>query len=392
MKTVAVIGGGPAGLAAGEVMAGSGLCVTVYDAKPSVARKFLMAGKSGLNLTFDAPADDILANYGEASSWLRRSVQAFDKNAIMSWAEGLGQEMFAGSTGRVFPRSMKASPLLRAWLARLDDLGVIRKTRWRWAGWAEDALRFDTPVGPQTVRADAVVLAVGGASWARLGSDGIWADILSERGAALTPFAAANAAVAIDWSLYMADHMGAPIKGVAWYAGPYRSRGEASLSRRGLEGGGIYSVSRGVREGAALCVDLCPDLSVETVIERLSKPRGKTSLSNHMRKVLRLDRVKLALINEWGRPLPAEPAELAHLIKSLKAKHAGLRPIDEAISTAGGVPQTALNEHFMLHSMPGVFCAGEMLDWEAPTGGYLLTACLATGRHAGRGALSYLND
>jgi hypothetical protein len=390
MKTVAVIGGGPAGLAAAEVMASAGLSVTLYDAKPSVARKFLMAGKSGLNLTNDAPASDLLRAYSEAGGWLRPSVEAFDAAAIAAWAEGLGQAVFTGSTGRVFPRTMKASPLLRAWLARLDGLGVQRRTRWRWTGWEDHLLSFDTPEGAHLVATDAVVLALGGASWARLGSDGAWSKILSDRGVSLAPFAGANAAVAVSWSPHMARHLGAPIKGVGWRAGAYHSRGEAMVSRRGLEGGGVYSVSRGVREGAALRVDLCPDWSVEDVLERLSKPRGKASLTNHMRKVLKLDPVKLGLLNEWARPLPVALPELASVIKVLVVRHDGLRPMDEAISTAGGVPRSALTEHLMLTALPGVFCAGEMLDWEAPTGGYLLTACLATGRQAGRGLVQYL--
>lgn len=390
MKTVAVIGGGPAGLAAAEVMAESELAVTVYEAKPSVARKFLMAGKSGLNLTHDAPLSDLRVAYAEAGPWLNPAVAAFDSTAIVKWAEGLGQEMFTGSTGRVFPKAMKASPLLRAWLARLNDLGVERRMRWRWKGWSDGTLAFDTPEGTQSVEADAVVLALGGASWARLGSDGAWADILAEQGIALAPFVATNAAVSVAWSEHMNDHLGAPIKGVAWRAGNFRSRGEAMVSTRGLEGGGIYSVSRGVREGAVLNVDLCPDLSVEEVTARLARPRGKNSLSNHLRKVLKLDRIKLALLNEWARPLPRDFRTLATVIKSLTVGNAGLRPIDEAISTAGGVPAVALDAALMLRARPGVFCAGEMLDWEAPTGGYLLTACLATGRHAGRGVVEYL--
>lgn len=377
-------------MAAAEVMADAGLAVTVYETKPSVARKFLMAGKSGLNLTFDAPLSDLERAYAEAGPWLKPALAAFDTAAIKAWAEGLGQEMFTGSTGRVFPKAMKASPLLRAWLARLDGLGVQRRVRWRWAGWHNDALAFDTPDGVQHEDADAVVLALGGGSWARLGSDGAWAGLLSARGVSLAPFCAANAAVAVAWSAHMAEHIGTPVKGVAWRAGDYGSRGEAMLSRDGLEGGGIYSVSRGVREGAALSVDLCPDLRIEEVVSRLSRTRGKTSLSNHLRKVLKLDRAKLALLNEWARPLPGDPKTLASVIKALIVPEATLRPLDEAISTAGGVPEAALDDALMLRALPGVFCAGEMLDWEAPTGGYLLTACLATGRHAGRGVVQYL--
>lgn len=389
-RMVAVIGGGPAGLAAAEVIAQAGLQVTVFEAKPSVARKFLMAGKSGLNLTFDAPLAELMPAYTEAVSWLAPMLEAFDSSAVRAWAEGLGQEMFTGSTGRVFPKAMKASPLLRAWLARLDHLGVARRVRWRWVGWDGRDLAFETPDGPRTVSADATVLALGGASWARLGSDGAWAEVLAAQGVDLAPFAPANAAVAIDWSTHMDSSLGQPVKGVAWQAGPWRSRGEAMLSRDGLEGGGIYSVSRGVRDGKGLSVDLCPDLSREEVSARLARPRGKISLSNHLRRALKLDPIKLALLQEWGRPLPQEMLPLAALVKSLPVPVTGLQPMDDAISTAGGVSAAAFDEHLMLRTRPDVFCAGEMLDWEAPTGGYLLTACLATGRWAGQGVIRHL--
>ncbi|MEL7092252.1 MAG: TIGR03862 family flavoprotein [Pseudomonadota bacterium] len=384
MIDVAVIGGGPAGLAAAEVAAGAGLLVTVFDAKPSLGRKFLMAGKSGLNLTHAEPLERLLPRYAEAEAVLTPAIRAFDNAAIVAWAEALGQQMFTGSSGRIFPTAMKASPLLRAWLARLDSMGVTMRTRHRWIGWDGAAPLF-TGEGPQPARA--VVLACGGASWARLGSDGAWADCA---GVSTTPFAPANAGLAADWSEHMTRHLGRPIKGVAWRAGAQRSRGEAVLSERGLEGGGIYAVSRGVREGAPLYVDLIPDLSVDEVAERLKRPRGKASLANHLRKTLRLDPVKAAVLQEWGRPLPQDPIPLARRIKKLRVAHAGLRPMDEAISTAGGVRFDALDRNFMVRERPGVFCAGEMLDWEAPTGGYLLTACLATGRAAGRGVVDYL--
>ena len=390
MNRVAVIGGGPAGLAAAEVIAEAGLTVTVYDAKPSLGRKFLMAGKSGLNLTNASAMPDVLASYGDAASWLAPIISGFDNEAIVEWATELGQEMFVGTTHRVFPRAMKASPLLRSWLARLDALGVERRTKWRWTGWEDEALTFDTPDGPQAALADAVVLGLGGASWARLGSDGAWADVLAQAGVNLAPFGPANTGLSVVWSEHMFRLLGQPLKAVAWKAGEYRSRGEAVVSRRGLEGGGIYSVSRGVREGAPLYLDLLPDLSVDDVAKRLARPRGKMSFANHLRKSLKLDPLRLALAQEWGRPWPEDAVAVARRLKKLVVRHDGLRPIDEAISTAGGVPAAALDAQLMLHARSGGFCAGEMLDWEAPTGGYLLTACLATGRHAGRGAVEWL--
>ena len=381
-----VIGGGPAGLMAAEMLARGGVPVVLCEAKPSIGRKFLMAGKSGLNLTKDEPFERFMAAYDEASEWLRPALEAFGPREVVAWAEGLGQPVFAGSSGRVFPEAMKASPLLRAWLRRLDELGVETRVRWRWTGWEDGALAFETPDGPRRIEAEVVVLALGGASWARLGSDGAWAGLLE----GVAPFAPANAAVSVDWSSHMASHFGAPIKGVAWRAGRWASRGEAILSQRGLEGGGIYAVSRGLREGAVLTVDLAPDLSLADLAERLSRPRGKVSLSNHLRKVLRLDPVKRALVMECARPLPADPEALAERIKALEISEQGLRPMDEAISTAGGLIRSALDDHLMLNERPGVFAAGEMLDWEAPTGGYLLTACLATGRWAGQSALEWL--
>ncbi len=390
MNRVAVIGGGPAGLAAAEVIAEAGLTVTVYDAKPSLGRKFLMAGKSGLNLTNASAMPDVLASYSDAAPWLAPIISGFDNEAIVEWATELGQEMFVGTTHRVFPRAMKASPLLRSWLARLDALGVERRTKWRWTGWEDEALTFDTPDGPQAALADAVVLGLGGASWARLGSDGAWADVLAQAGVNLAPFGPANTGLSVVWSEHMFRLLGQPLKAVAWKAGEYRSRGEAVVSKRGLEGGGIYSVSRGVREGAPLYVDLLPDLSVDDVAKRLARPRGKMSFANHLRKSLKLDPLRLALAQEWGRPWPEDAVAVARRLKKLVVRHDGLRPIDEAISTAGGVPAAALDAQLMLHARSGGFCAGEMLDWEAPTGGYLLTACLATGRHAGRGAVEWL--
>ncbi|MBK0326245.1 TIGR03862 family flavoprotein [Rhodobacteraceae bacterium F11138] len=385
-----VIGGGPAGLMAATELARAGCSVSLAEAKPSVGRKFLMAGKSGLNLTMDVPPEQLLGAYDEAADWLAPIISECDAGQVQAWARDLGQDLFTGSTGRVFPVAMKASPLLRAWLAQLDGLGVARHTRWRWTGWgAQDAARFDTPEGEVTCRADVTVLALGGASWARLGSDGHWAGLLAERGVSVAPFAAANAGIRVVWSDHMQPMLGQPLKGIAMRAGDLTVRGEAVISRRGLEGGGVYGISKAVRQGAALTVDLVPDLTTPDLIDRLSRPRGKVSLSNHLRRLLKLGPARTALLQEFGRPLPADAAALARLIKALPVRHAGLRPMDEAISTAGGVTRAALTDGLMLRAMPGVFCAGEMLDWEAPTGGYLLTACLATGRWAGRAASAH---
>jgi len=384
-----VIGGGPAGLMAAEAMAKAGLSVTLCEAKPSVGRKFLMAGKSGLNLTKSEPFAPFLAAYEEAQTALRPMLEAFDAQAVQDWAEGLGQEVFTGSTGRVFPRAMKASPLLRAWLARLAECGVTINTRWQWQGWDGDAFAFDTPGGREVVEADVTVLALGGASWRRLGATGAWAPLLATRGVALRDFAPANVGLLVDWSPHMTRHFGAALKGVAWRAGPYTSRGEAVISARGLEGGGIYSVSRGLREGQGLSLDLLPDLQVRDVAARLAKPRGKDSQANHLRKRLKLTPAQIALLQEMARPLPQEAEALAALLKDLPIAHAGLRPMDEAISTAGGIALDALDAGLMLREVPGVFAAGEMLDWEAPTGGYLINGCLATGHWAGRHAVEW---
>lgn len=385
-----VIGGGPAGLMAAEMLAGAGIAVLVAEAKPSLGRKFLMAGKSGLNLTKDEPSERFLSAYGAAADWLAPMLAEFGSGEVQGWARGLGQTVFTGSTGRVFPEAMKASPLLRAWLARLERLGVSWRTRWRWTGWQGGALCFDTPQGAVELAPEVTVLALGGASWARLGSDGGWAPLLAERGVELAPFAPSNIGLMVEWSRHMATRFGDPLKGVRFSAGTLSSRGEAVISARGLEGGGLYPLTPALRAGAPLLVDLLPDLSLEAVAERLARPRGKTSLSNHLRKALRLDPARLALMLEFSRPLPAEPAALARRIKALPIHHAGLRPMDEAISTAGGVRRAALDDDLMLRALPGIYCAGEMLDWEAPTGGYLLTACLATGRWAGRAAAARL--
>lgn len=381
MTDAMVIGAGPAGLMAAEQLGRAGVSVTVADAMPSVGRKFLMAGKSGLNITKAEPHVALLAAYGkELPPALARALDDFGPDQVIAWTEGLGQTVFTGSTGRVFPTVMKASPLLRAWLARLRDYGVRIETRWRWDGWKGDALRFETPDGTITATPKVTVLATGGASWARLGANGAWAAHLQDQ---VAPFAPANMGFVVDWSPHMAPYLGTPVKSVGLTAGNQNTRGEFVISVRGIEGGGIYMVSKAMREGAPLTIDLLPDWPEHKIRAALQKPRGKASLSNHLRKVLRFSPVQTALLMECARPLPVD---LAPLIKALPIAHQGPRPMDEAISTAGGVKFAALTDDLMLKQRFGVFCAGEMLDWEAPTGGYLITACLATGRRAGLAA------
>ncbi|MFN3972057.1 MAG: TIGR03862 family flavoprotein [Gemmobacter sp.] len=380
-----VVGAGPAGLMAAEELARAGLAVTVAETKPSPARKFLMAGKSGLNITKAEDAAAFAAAY-HPPGWLEAILRDFGPDQVKDWCRGLGQEVFTGSSGRVFPVAMKASPLLRAWLGRLGGMGVTLQTRWHWTGGEAGGQRFDTPEGVQVLAPAVTVLALGGASWARLGSDGAWAGVLAARGVPLAPFRPANMGFVVDWSPQMARHFGQAVKGAALVlAGGRRARGEFVISARGLEGGGIYAVSRDLREGAALALDLMPDVAAEVVAARLAKARHGETVANRLRKA-GLEPVQVALMQEWGRPLPADPMALTARIKALPAPLRGPRPMDEAISTAGGIMRDGLTEGLELRGWPQVFAAGEMLDWEAPTGGYLLTACLATGRHAGRAA------
>lgn len=381
-----VIGAGPAGLMAAETLALAGRSVVIAEAKPSAGRKFLMAGKSGLNLTKDEALEDCIAAYGDAADWLAPMLAEMGPEAVKAWAENLGQPVFTGSSGRVFPHAMKASPLLRAWMGRI---GADLRTGWRWAGWAGADWAFDTPKGRQVIRPGVVVLALGGGSWARLGSDGAWRPYLAERGVDMAPFRPANMGFCVDWSAHMAAQFGQPVKGVGLRSGTGDwLRGEFVISARGVEGGGIYAVSAYLRDGGALVVDLLPDLTLEGVAARLSVRPSKRTLAQHLERALKLDPAKRALLQEFGRPLP-EGLALARLIKGLTIRHAGPRPMDEAISTAGGVTRAAVDQGLMLRTLPGVFVAGEMLDWEAPTGGYLITGCLATGLWAGRHAADW---
>jgi len=388
---------------AAEVLAHGGARVTVYDATPSAGRKFLMAGRGGLNLTHSEPLADFLPRYREAMPHLRAAVDAFTPDALRDWSAGLGQLTFVGSSGRVFPKTFKASPLLRAWLRRLDGSGVQFAFRHRWTGWdAEGRLQFQTPDGPLAVAANATVLALGGASWPRLGSDGAWVDCLAAKGVAISRLRPANSGFTVAWSDVFRDRFeGQPLKGVALTIGSHTVRGEAMITRSGIEGSAIYALSAELREAvlglgqATLTIALRPDLDQGALITRLSGTRGKQSLANFLRKAAQLSPVGIGLMQEAaiasGRPLAAfSPAQLAHLVNAIPVQLTGVAPIDRAISTAGGVMFDELDDHFMLRKLPGVFVAGEMLDWEAPTGGYLLQASFATGVAAGRGVLAWL--
>ncbi len=404
-KSVAIIGGGPAGLMAAEVLAQGGVRVDLYDAMPSVGRKFLLAGKGGMNLTHAEPAAAFLSRYGMRNAQIAPLLDGFGPEALRAWVHGLGIDTFVGSSGRVFPADMKAAPLLRAWLHRLREAGVRFHMRHRWLGWDEDgALRFLAPPGELTMQADAVVLALGGGSWARLGSDGAWLPLLAQRGVAVAPLRPANCGFEIAWSEHFRTRFaGHPLKSVTVShtdaAGVAASRqGEFVVSGSGVEGSLIYALSAPLREQIAaagsvlLHLDLMPDWRSQRVLDEVARPRGSRSMSSHLQSRLGLKGVKTGLLRELASAQDfAEPARLAAMIKALPLRLTATRPLDEAISSAGGVTFEALDQRLMLKALPGVFCAGEMLDWEAPTGGYLLTACFAGGRAAGLGALAWLN-
>ncbi|MCL4271748.1 MAG: TIGR03862 family flavoprotein [Anaerolineales bacterium] len=398
-KTVAIIGGGPAGLMAAEVLSRANVQVDVYDAMPSLGRKFLMAGKSGLNLTHSEPFEAFIERYGkrkaEVATWLRD----FTPDDLRAWARKLGVETFVGTSGRVFPVGMKASPLLRAWLRRLDEAGVQFHLRHRWLGWdADHALRFETVNGLQTIRADAVLLALGGGSWQRLGSDGAWTQWLESAGVKVEALKPANCGFDVAWSPFFKDKFdGQPVKSVVLSFGAFRQQGEFIITKEGVEGSLVYAAAALMRDeialngGAVMELDLAPDKPEADLLERMSKPRGSRTLSSHLEKTIGIKGVKAGLLREFvPKEDFADVKRLAFFIKHLPVPLIAPRPLDEAISSAGGVDFESLDEHLMVRHLPGLFCAGEMLDWEAPTGGYLLTACFASGRWAAAGILKYL--
>ncbi|MCX5720711.1 MAG: TIGR03862 family flavoprotein [Nitrospirae bacterium] len=403
---IAIIGGGPAGLMAAESARAAGVEVDLYDAMASVGRKFLLAGKGGLNLTHSEPAEKFLARYGARRAQIEPWLASFGPAELRAWAAGLGIKTFEGSSGRVFPKDLKAAPLLRAWIRRLRQAGVRFHMRHRWSGWDEQgALCFSTPEGRRSVQADAAVLALGGGSWPKLGSDASWVPLLAGRGLCIAPLQPANCGFDVGWSEHFRTKFaGHPVKSVAiimrseagaesWHPG------EFVITETGVEGGVIYAVSASLRDeilakgGATLRLDLAPDRDVPRLAHDLARPRGKRTMATHLQRQAHIEGVKAGLLREVvSKEDFADPARLAAAIKSLPLRLVAARPLAEAISTAGGVPFDALDTRLMIRSLPGMFCAGEMLDWEAPTGGYLLTACFATGKAAGAGAAAWLME
>jgi uncharacterized flavoprotein (TIGR03862 family) len=396
---VAVIGGGPAGLMAAEVLSGAGLSVAVFERMPTLGRKFLMAGRGGLNLTHSEDFERFVGRYGAADARLRPMLEAFTPADLVAWAEGLGQATFVGTSGRVFPKALKASPLLRAWIARLEGQGVALNLRSTWTGWnAAGDLTFETPDGPRAVRPRATILALGGASWARLGSDGAWVPLLTARGAEVSPFRPANVGFTVAWTeVFRERFAGSPLKNVGLSFDGAGSRGDALAAGYGLEGGAVYALSAALRDAiqargsATLQIDLRPDVSLGELTARLSRPRGGQSLSSWLRKAAHLSPVEIGLLREaHGVALPVAPEALATAIKAAPIVLTGAQGLERAISSAGGLSFDAL-DGLELKAAPGVFVAGEMLDWEAPTGGYLLQACFATGVAAARAVINKLS-
>ncbi len=410
-KSVAIIGGGPSGLMAAEVMSAHGVKVDVYDSMSSLGRKFLMAGKSGLNITHSEPFEQFISRYGKRRAQIEPMLKHFGPDEVRQWAHDLGIETFVGSSGRVFPMGMKASPLLRAWLKRLNASGVTFHLHHKWTGFltpapsavpgggTDQSLLFAAPDGEVTVTADAVVLALGGGSWSRLGSDGAWVNRLRQAGAEVEPLRPSNCGFDVAWSQHFRDKFnGYPIKAAILSFGSFRQQGEFIITKEGVEGSLIYAASALLRDeidakgSAVMMLDLAPDRSHEWLVERLSRSRGSRSMASHLEKAVNIKGVKAGLLREFvSKEDFSHLQPLAHFIKNLPIPLIATRPLDEAISSAGGVKFESLDVHLMLRSMPGVFCAGEMLDWEAPTGGYLITACMASGYVAGQGVLKWLD-
>jgi uncharacterized flavoprotein (TIGR03862 family) len=394
LALIAVIGAGPAGLIAAEILSAAGRRVIVFERMPSVARKFLMAGRGGLNLTHSEPFERFVTRYGDAGTHLSPILQSFTPADLTAWAHGLGQETFTGSSGRIFPKAMKASPLLRAWLVRLVERGVEIKTRMRWLGWNEEKLRFGHLDGSEhVVRPDATILALGGASWPKLGSDGAWASLLAARGVEIAPFKAANVGFEVAWSAHFRERFaGEPLKSIALRFGQHSARGEAIVTNYGLEGGAVYALSARLRDALTRApsiqaeIDLRPDLTRDVIAAKLARAKRGDTLASTLRKSLGLSPIAINLLREPG-PLPAAAAALAALIKAAPITLTAPRGLGRAISTAGGVSWDAVDETLQLRAIANTYCAGEMLNWEAPTGGYLLQASFATGVHAARAIL-----
>ena len=388
-KKILIVGGGPAGLMAADFASRSGVEVTLADSMPTFGRKFLMAGKSGLNLTMHEDYITFQTRIIHNNTTIEKALEEFGPIEVIEWANSLGIKTFVGSTGRVFPTEMKASPLLRNWISRLDELGVSRQNRWKLKSISNKVATFETPQGLLNKSADGIVLALGGASWPKLGSNGDWKSLFDP--AELESFQASNCSFIVKWSIKMSKYFGQPLKSIKLSAGSQSSRGEIIISQKGIEGGGIYSLSAQLKKGEDLILDLLPDWDNDKILKLLTIPWGKSSSSNILRKRLKLEPIKQAILREFAMDVFKEPALLTKSIKSLKIPLNGTGPIQTAISTSGGVKMGSIDENFMLRGRPGIFCAGEMLDWDAPTGGYLITTCLATGRMAGKRAVQFIS-